>query len=104
MCYSDVGLFILYVSAWFESKKQKDQSMWHVTNHKGTRELDFTEILMWLLILDEFLESHDKIKNSVVIKKKVILAFIREDNFKKWLTVHIVYSEYPVCICTVYKY
>ena len=55
-----------------------------MTNHKGTGELDLTEILMWLLILDEFPESHDKIKNSVVIKKKVVfLAFIRKDNFKK---------------------
>lgn len=41
-----------------------------MTNHKRTRELDFTEILMWLVILGELLESHGKITSTAAIKKK----------------------------------
>lgn len=56
----------------FRARNKKTQSMRHTTNHKRTRQLNFTEVLMWLIILGELLESHGKITSSAVSKKNGI--------------------------------
>lgn len=99
MWCSYVGLFILGVLAWFDNKKQKDQSTRHMTNHKRTRELNFTEILIWLVILSELLGSHGKITSSAAIKK-IFLALITEESLKKLLNTHTVYCVYIHCVHT----
>lgn len=69
--------------------------MRHPTNHKGTRELDFTEILMWLVILGELLESHGKITSSAAIKHNDIVSPCYKGKFEKMTEyTHTVYCVY----------
>lgn len=66
------------------------------------KDLDFTEVLMWFIILGELLESHGKITSSAVRKNNYISGLFMEESLKKPKEYrHTVYTD---CIHTAYNH